>query len=79
LLDMSGNVWEWTRTVWNDCSKYPYQDDNKDDSDEELPRILRGGSFQNPSNLVRCTYRHWFYPLRKFRDYGFRIVMVSSM
>ena len=78
LLDMSGNVWEWTRTVWDNRSKYPYDQDTDDNLSDELPRILRGGSFQSPSNLVRCTYRHWFYPLRKFRDYGFRVVVVSS-
>jgi formylglycine-generating enzyme required for sulfatase activity len=28
VLDMCGNVWEWTRTIWDEKYKYPYQVDD---------------------------------------------------
>ncbi len=54
LLDVAGNVWEWTSSLWGkDASKpefgYPY--DAKDGREnlsapDTVPRVLRGGSFR---------------------------------
>ncbi|MEW6289700.1 MAG: SUMF1/EgtB/PvdO family nonheme iron enzyme [Thermodesulfobacteriota bacterium] len=73
-LDMAGNVWEWTRSLYK---AYPY---NADDGREKLNasssegRVLRGGSFINHVQLVRCADRVRIYPVFRNRDIGFRVV-----
>ena len=71
--DMSGNVWEWTRSLYRD---YPY-----DPSDgRELPamtglRVLRGGSFLYRPHNLRTTTRIGDIPEIRMSDYGFRLVI----
>jgi formylglycine-generating enzyme required for sulfatase activity len=51
--DMSGNVWEWTRSLWGEMSgeptfNYPYRpDDGREDlrASAGRSRVLRGGAF----------------------------------
>jgi len=56
-LDMAGNVWEWTRSLYQD---YPY---NPQDGREDLAvsdatrRVVRGGSFDLFQIDVRCACR----------------------
>jgi formylglycine-generating enzyme required for sulfatase activity len=74
IEDMSGNVWEWTRSLYE---KYPY--DPKDgretiDASSESRRALRGGAFNYFLDLVRCTVRHWLEPDYCYWDFGFRVV-----
>lgn len=79
LLDMSGNVWEWTRTIWDkDKFKYPYQvDDGRENRDREdkAPRVLRGGAFYFDENFARCAYRYFWNPDLRFSLFGFRVVV----
>lgn len=53
--DMSGNIWEWTQSLYR---PYPY---NPKDGREILRgsgfRVVRGGSFYREMMLVRCAYR----------------------
>jgi formylglycine-generating enzyme required for sulfatase activity len=85
LLDMSGNVWEWTRSLWGkDYTlefKYPYQLGEKSENlnaPDNVSRVLRGGSFLDRSNGTRCSYRGWYSPNRSDGYYGFRVGLVSS-
>jgi formylglycine-generating enzyme required for sulfatase activity len=85
-LDMSGNVWEWTRSVWsNDKSGapsfgYPYRLDAAP-SREDLrapnvaPRVLRGGSANVSSAFVRPALRYWELPTVRQKDFGFRVAL----
>lgn len=80
LLDMSGNVWEWTRSFGHDVSKYPYnpKDGREDLNRKDVTRALRGGSFYNNGDYARCAYRGRFSPGNRNAIDGFR-VMVSSL
>ncbi|HVM71579.1 MAG TPA: SUMF1/EgtB/PvdO family nonheme iron enzyme [Anaerolineales bacterium] len=83
LLDMSGNVWEWTRSLWGKDAgkpiKYPYQPGERKREDlkagRDILRVLRGGSFNYISWYARCASRDWYFPDFWGRDYGFRIVV----
>lgn len=78
LLDMSGNVWEWTRTISDNSFKYFYQpDDGREDLKTSDSRVLRGGSFVGLHDIARCASRDGSNPVRKYWDVGFR-VMVSQ-
>jgi formylglycine-generating enzyme required for sulfatase activity/energy-coupling factor transporter ATP-binding protein EcfA2 len=74
VLDMSGNVWEWTRS-WSE--NYPYRpDDGRESMDSGGNwRVLRGGSWDLNSNSARAAYRDDGPP--DYRPYyiGFRVVV----
>ena len=80
--DISGNVWEWTSSLWGtDWQKpefgYPYDPrdgrENQNTPDTVL-RTLRGGSFGDDSLDVRCACRHWLDPDGRRGSLGFRVV-----
>ncbi|MEW5959888.1 MAG: SUMF1/EgtB/PvdO family nonheme iron enzyme [Chloroflexota bacterium] len=70
--EMSGNVWEWCATKWQDSYKN-YQNDNE--LEGTALRVLRGGAFYNSGDYVRCGVRDGWYPDLRDRDYGFRVVL----
>ncbi|MCQ3977215.1 MAG: hypothetical protein DPW09_27620 [Anaerolineae bacterium] len=78
VMDMSGNVWEWCSTIWNE-EAYPFK--VQDEWTEayldrtNVHRVLRGGAFSNEAHNVRCAARNWSNP--DFRNYngGFRVVL----
>ena len=73
ILDMMGNVWEWTRSGY-----YLHQgDDGRDglyDWSDNSP-VLRGGAFYNISKHLRCAFRYKSDPVPRFRYFGFRVVL----
>jgi formylglycine-generating enzyme required for sulfatase activity len=72
IEDMSGNIWEWTRSV---CKKYPYDpEDGREKLDDQGTRALRGGAFVNPHGYVRCADRDRGYPVARYWFIGFRVV-----
>ena len=81
-LDMSGNVWEWTRSLWGkDPHKasflYPYKPNDgreKLKADRQVSRVVRGGSFRNEYD-ARAAYRRRNGPDRRNYDIGFRVVV----
>jgi formylglycine-generating enzyme required for sulfatase activity len=76
--DMAGNVWEWTRSRYDEYTYEPT--DGREDlgADRNVPRVLRGGSWLDPRWCTRCAARHWHPPDLKRVDYGFRIVVAST-
>ena len=81
-LDMAGNLWEWTRSLWGrDLSNpefvYPYDSTDADREDEtagnEILRVLRAGSFGGDRHGVRCAYRSGHDPDLRNSDLGFRL------
>ena len=86
VLDMAGNMWEWTRSLWakgwyNSDFKYPY---NPEDGRENLGasgdrfRLRRGGAFDDRHWSVRCAFRQGNYPGIETRVIGFRVVVRPS-
>lgn len=70
ILDLSGNVWEWT-----DSAYCPY--DNLDCGDSR--RVLRGGGWDLPDpNDVRVTRRHPGARRGRGHNIGFRCAWSSS-
>ncbi|GAB4457716.1 MAG: hypothetical protein Kow0031_38460 [Anaerolineae bacterium] len=71
-LDMSGNVWEWCLTEWQDNYRNYRNETNKQGNST---RVLRGGAFHLDHQNVRCAVRDGSYP--DFGDYyrGFRVVL----
>ena len=85
-LDMSGNVWEWTCSLWGkdwDKSSFNYPYDSSDtkredlDASDDIMRVLRGGSFNHYAGFVRCAVRNRHNPDFRNRNIGFRVVVAS--
>jgi formylglycine-generating enzyme required for sulfatase activity len=72
-LDMSGNVWEWTSSLFK---PYPYDlKDGREDPTSDEERVLRGGAFFDDQWSARCAYRHWYYPYYRYGFIGFRVAL----
>ena len=85
--DMSGNVWEWTTSLWgvdlwNPTFKYPYEpsDQRRDDpaSVDDVRRVVRGGSWGFRRGYARCAFRSRGRPVFRVGDLGFRVVLRSA-
>jgi formylglycine-generating enzyme required for sulfatase activity len=76
--EMSGNICERTRSVYED---YPYpfpgkQRQRREKLDGFASRVLRGGSFLDSPRGVRCSARRKNDLVQVF-NYGFRVVLLS--
>jgi iron(II)-dependent oxidoreductase len=74
--ELSGNVWEWTRSLRRDYPLDPACSDEDMEASSQVLRVLRGGSCFGDSWLARCAYRHWYVPDLRFDDLGFRVVVL---
>ena len=74
LLDMAGNVWEWTY----DWFATPYNKsitENPFGPANGTARVIRGGSFYNPSMDLRVVQRASLSPGKTLETLGFRCVL----
>jgi formylglycine-generating enzyme required for sulfatase activity len=72
---LAGNVWEWTRSLYEG---YPYDpDDGREnlEAGDEPRRVVRGGAFYGSVDLVRCAFRVRNFPPARNYGYGFRVVV----
>ena len=63
LYDMGGNVWEWCQDWYNS---------------NKTRRVLRGGSWNDPSSNLRAANRYGYYPSNIYYYLGFRCVSGSK-
>ena len=72
LHAMLGGVWEWTGSVYR---AYPLdgEEPTRDGEPDDLPRVLRGGSFREPLQDITCSARRAAPPDVRHDDVGFRI------
>ncbi len=81
-LDMAGNLWEWTRSLWGkewDKPDFKYKYDPKDGREDEnagtdVLRVLRGGAFNFGYWFLRCACRDRDDPVYWINFAGFRLV-----
>ncbi len=82
VADMSGNVWEWTLTLWGadrDTADYAYPyvgGDGREDpgAGNGFFRIIRGGSFKDDKSGVRCACRDLDPQQYSLNNLGFRVI-----
>jgi formylglycine-generating enzyme required for sulfatase activity len=75
VLDMAGNVWEWTSSLW-----LPYPYDHAGGRENEAGtglRVVRGGSYDSTAQQVRCTCRGAINPAYGYDDVGMRVVLYN--
>ncbi len=85
-MDMAGNVWEWTGSLWGrDVEKpdygYPYDPaDGREalDAPDDVLRVVRGGSWYGYEGDARCAVRLWDVPVIFIDFIGLRVVVSLS-
>jgi formylglycine-generating enzyme required for sulfatase activity len=82
LQDMHGNVWEWCLDHWHSdykeapCDGSAWLDSEvieSEASEENKPRLLRGGSWDGRPRYCRSAYRGGGHPDYRIHDVGFRL------
>jgi formylglycine-generating enzyme required for sulfatase activity len=79
ILDLAGNVWEWTRSAY---ASYPYDpDDGREDETDVVEKsfTLRGGSWSNQSFYLRASDRLHGTPDYHFNLVGLRLARHRSV
>jgi len=64
VSDLSGNVWEWTASWYED---------------EKVNRVVRGGSWYDNRLAARCGFRGRLVPVYFYDTLGFRLCSPSSI
>ena len=85
--DLSGNVWEWTRSLWGEdwqtsAFAYPYRPDDIAremlSADNGVMRVVRGGGWFIHRYAARCAYHNGLRPDYHLVYLGFRVVLCCS-
>lgn len=75
-IDMVGNVWEWTRSLY---FEYPYSSlDGRESVDVSEKFVLRGGSFENTYSFSRISARYALAMNFPGANRGFRVCVSLS-
>ncbi|MBF8272695.1 MAG: Formylglycine-rating enzyme family protein [Magnetococcales bacterium] len=79
MLDMSGNVWEWTQDNYRPDAYAHHKKDNPTVMDEGFFKVIRGGGWKDASGALRCVNRGFERYTSKRADLGFRLAAVVDM
>lgn len=80
VCDLVGNVREWTTTRWGEEARratftYPYRPDEREAPGERANelRICRGGAYDDPPALLKCSARTIAHSDARLPTVGFRV------
>lgn len=74
LVDLLGNVWEWTASDYAPYPRFHSDFDEYNDKFFTNRRVLRGGCWATPAAAMRVTYRNFFQPHERWMPAGLRCV-----
>jgi formylglycine-generating enzyme required for sulfatase activity len=73
--DLSGNVWEWVNDLYDSGYYASSPTENPQGPGRGRYRVLRGGSWVNPTGYLRGAYRLRHYPFSLSNYLGFRCAL----
>ena len=77
LVDMTGNIWDWTSSLYQ---SYRYDaGDGRERITGDGRRVVRGGSWNNDRGAARATCRYRGRPVNRDDGIGFRVVCSSPI
>jgi sulfatase modifying factor 1 len=81
LLDMSGNVYQWCRDVYNNYPTETLIDPLQElpPQGEKLRNVLRGGSWMRPTKRCRSAARYRATPGTRNAENGFRVATLDGV
>ncbi len=75
LYDMHGNVAEWTFSAY---LPYPFSGADSRHAATDLRKAVRGGSWQQRSDMARSNWRSSYWPWQRVFNVGFRVVCTDE-
>ncbi len=78
LYDMTGNIWEWTSSLW--CEAPPYDTQVLEHLDDGAsPRVVRGGSWSYVHRDARAAVRNLGRPGGRSSNVGGRVCVLPPL
>jgi len=77
LMDMAGNGWEWTSTLFSPFpgfKPFPFYLSYSADFFDSRHFVMKGGSARTAACMLRRSFRNWFQPHYPYVYAGFRCV-----